>query len=159
MAHAVWIVSDLGAGELLCPIAVVTQGDGRKVIPFEAATQEEAIETGKLSFEQLRSSVDKWALAREGFYSLLGAGQPQTDVLTVSSWAKGLDEPIVLRQLFLPADKGGFTLVGPITISIHGLELDDSLQARFLAIAMEGVGSHPHGADWEHWSLPKSELN
>ena len=159
MAHAVWILSDLEAGELLCPIAVVTQGDGRKVIPFEAETQEEAVERGKLSLEQLRSSVDTWALAREGYYSLLGDGQPKTDALTVSSWAKGLDNLIVLRQLFLPVAMGGFTLIGPIGFSIHGLELEASLQAKFLTIAMEGVASHPHGADWEQWCAPKTQLN
>jgi len=39
MAHSAWIASDLEKGELVCPIAVITKGDSRKVIPFEAATQ------------------------------------------------------------------------------------------------------------------------
>jgi hypothetical protein len=159
MAHAVWIVSDLAEGELLCPIAVVTQGDGRKVIPFEAATQAEAIERGKFSFEQLRSSVDTWALAREGYYALLGSDRADTDVLTISSWAKGLDEPLTLRQLFLPAGRGGFSLIGPISVSIHGVALEDPIQSKFLSIAMEGVLSHPRGGEWERWCLPKNKVN
>ena len=37
----------------------------------------------------------------------------------------GLDEPITLRQLFLPAGRGGFSLIGPIAVSIHGLDLEE----------------------------------
>src|SRR5450631_2284473 len=152
MAHAAWIASDLEIGELICPIVVITKGDTREVIPFEAETQAGAIENGKRSFEDLKSSVDAWALAREGLTSILGSDQPKMDSLAVSSWVKGLDEPIVLRQTFRPKGKGGFNLLGPMVIAIHGLIPEDEVHARLLPPVMEGVSSHPHGSNWEHWS-------
>jgi hypothetical protein len=154
MAHAAWIASSLATGELICPFAVVTTGDARKVIPFEAETQAAAIENGKHSFEDLKWSVDAWALAREGLFSVLGRDQPKIDSLLVSSWVKGLDEPIILRQLFRPKEKGGFGLIGQIVVAIHGMIPSDEVHAQLLLPAMEGVCSHPHGSGWERWSRP-----
>jgi hypothetical protein len=151
MAHAAWIASDLEKGELVCPIAVITKGDSRKVIPFEAATQAEAIESGKRTFDDLKSSVDTWALAREGLFSVVGSDQPEIDSLVVSSWAKGLDEPIILRQLFRPKEKGGFGLIGQIVLVVHGMVPPDDAHAKLLFTAMQGVRSHPHGSSWERW--------
>ena len=152
MAHSAWIASDLEKGELVCPIAVITKGDSRKVIPFEAATQAEAVESGKRSFDDLKSSVDAWALAREGLFSIAGSDQPKIDSLVVSSWVKGLDEPIILRQLFRPKEKGGFGLIGQIIVAIHGVVPSCEVHARLLLPAMQGISSHPHGSSWERWS-------
>lgn len=100
LAHAAWIASDLPAGELFCPIAVVEIGDSREVIPFEAVTQEEAIRLDKQKVAELTGAVDRWAFAREGLWSRLSSDTPKLDVLSVTAWSNGLDEPLILQQCF-----------------------------------------------------------
>lgn len=66
MAQAANIASVLDVGELICPFAVVTKGDSRESINFEAATQDQAISEGWASLEKYKEYFDLWALAREG---------------------------------------------------------------------------------------------
>jgi hypothetical protein len=152
LAHATWIVSDLEEGELLCPIAVVTKDDERKVIPFESDSQAEAIERGKNSLEELKDSVDRWAFAREGLLSIEETNDPKQDVIAVSAWVQGLDEPIILQQIFKPKASGIFSLIGPIRIAIHGQRPTEDVQLGLRLIAMQGVASHPHGSQWRRWA-------
>lgn len=151
LAHAAWIASALSAGELICPFAVVVRGDEREVILFEAESQADAISRGKASFDELRPEVDKWSLAREGLYSIAGENAPKRDVIAVSSWAKGLDEALILQQLFEPAASGKFGLTGDIIISVHGMAPPGTAQKHLVEIAMKGVAQHPHGWKWGSW--------
>jgi hypothetical protein len=152
LAHAAWIASDLEPGELICPVAVVTRGDERKVVPFEASTQAEAIERGKASFSEFRDEADAWAFVREGLFSVVGEDAPKRDVLSVSSWVKQLDEPIVIQQLFRPKSQGGFCLIDDLMISIHGSMPSYDVHTRLCTIAMEGIAQHPHGERWSQWA-------
>ncbi len=152
LAHAAWIASDLGAGELICPIAVIQKGVVREVIPFEAESQVQAINRGKASFDEFKDDVDAWAFEREGIFSIAGGDAARKDVLTVSSWVKQLDEPITLQQLFRPKAKNGFCLVGDLMISIHRAIPPDDVHGRLRTIVMEGVSLHPQGGNWNYWS-------
>jgi hypothetical protein len=116
MAHAAWIVSDIEEGSLLCPFALLQTGDERHVVAFESESQAESVERGKASFDEQRGIVDFWGFAREGLLSNLGSDEAKVDVLTVSSWKRGLDEPVVLRQCFVPNTQGSFRLLGPLEI-------------------------------------------
>jgi|26BtaG_2_1085354.scaffolds.fasta_scaffold31013_2 hypothetical protein len=115
LAHAALIASNLNGEELICPFVVVTKGDTRQVLDFEADTQEEAVEKGKASLADLQDQIDSWALAREGLRSQPGSAE-KIDVLLVSAWAPGMDDPLVLIQAFNPAKTGNFCLFGPLEI-------------------------------------------
>ena len=156
LAHAAWIASDLQDSELICPIVVVTRGDAREVIPFEAESQAEAISMGNASLEELKNSVDAWALAREGLFSIPNGDAGKKDVLTVSSWVEGLDEPITLQQLFNPNSKGEFGLIGGLIISVHGQIPPEDTHSKLRHIAMQGVIQHPHGKEWNRWATMAS---
>ena len=151
LAHAAWIASDLPAGELVCPIAVVEIGDSREGIPFEAATQEEAIRLGKQKVAELTGAVDRWAFAREGLWSLLGSDSPKLDVLSVTAWSNGLDEPLLLQQCFSPTAKGTFQLLDSIKIVVHGVASSEKLNGRIMPIVLQGINQHSKGENWVRW--------
>lgn len=145
LAHAAWVISDLEAGEPLCPIGVVEVADSREIIPFEAQSQEEAIRLGKQKMVELTGTVDRWAFAREGLWSILGSDSPKQDVVTVSAWSAALDEPVILRQAFSPRSKGRFTLIGPVVIAIHGTSCTEEIQSRLIPIVSRGIAQHTQG--------------
>jgi hypothetical protein len=152
MAHAAWIASDLEEGSLVCPFALVQTGDEQHVVAFESETQAESIARGKANFDEQRKSVDFWAFAREGLLSYVGSDQAKIDVLTVSSWKRGLDEPVVLRQRFIPKAQGSFRLVGPLEIAVHGMIPAESTQKALRTLAVQGIQQHSHGDLWVAWS-------
>lgn len=84
LAHAAFIASDLAEGELICPFAIVTKDDRREVVPFEAESQAEAVESGKASLAEFKDQIDYWGLGREGLWSEPDAPE-KTDVLIVST--------------------------------------------------------------------------
>jgi len=146
MTQLASIASVLEKGELVCPFAVVTQGANRQSIEFEARTQDEAVSEGWASLDKYRDHVDLWALAREG---LANGPNGKEDVLVVAAWTHGMPEPVVFQQGFLPKDKGGFALIGPVVV-------DDQPEAELDRIAegfMEGVHEHPKGHLWKTWHL------
>ena len=162
LAHAAWIASDLPAGELVCPIAVVEIGDSREVIPFEVATQEEAIRLGKQKVAELTGAVDRWAFAREGLWSLLGSDSPKLDVLSVTVWSNGLDEPLLLQQCFSPTAKGTFQLLDSIKIVVLSFVVSGNSHSALEAKRLYGrhYGSFAqasctvrkiHGSGRRHW--------
>ena len=151
LAHAAWVISDLEAGELLCPIGVVEVADSREIIPFEAQSQEEAVRVGKQKMAELTGSVDRWAFVREGLWSIIGSASPKQDVVTVSAWSAALDEPVILRQAFSPRSKGKFTLIGSVVIAIHGTSCAEEIQSKLLPIVSSGIAQHPQGEKWSSW--------
>jgi hypothetical protein len=138
-------------GELICPFAVVEKGDSHEVIPFQATSQEEAIRLGKHKVEELTGTVDRWAFAREGLWSLLGSDSPKLDVLSVTAWSKGLDEPIILQQCFSPTAKGTFRLLDPIKIVVHGVACSEEIKDRVMTIVLQGINQHSKGENWVRW--------
>jgi hypothetical protein len=144
MAQAASIASNLEIGELICPFAVITKGENRQSIEFEAATQDEAISKGWDSFQTLKDQVDIWSLAREG---LQKGADGKVDVLVVVAWAHGMEEHAVFTQEFSPKSKGAFSLVGPVAIQDQpSTELD-----RIAISFTEGIQAHPKGHLWASW--------
>ncbi len=150
MAHAALVASELEEGELVCPFAVVEKDGRREVWDFEAETQEEAIERGKASLHQLELGTDAWAFAREGLMSRPDSPDKQ-DVLLVSAWAPGLEEPLVLIQAFNPAPAGGFALIGELEIHAGSEALAPNVEAVLQAEALNGVALHPRNIPWAVW--------
>jgi hypothetical protein len=144
MAHAAAIASALKEGELICPFVVVQEGEYRRSIDFEDETQDRAVERAWASLIELGDRVDLWALAREG---LKRGPNGKDDVLIVAAWTKGMDEPIVFVQRFLPKAKGGFALVGPIEVQGQAPSTLSAVGQQFLL----GVTTHPKGRLWSRW--------
>ena len=154
MAHAALVASQLEEGELVCPFAIVEKDGSREVRDFEAETQEEAIERGKASFHQIAPGTDAWAFAREGLMSRPGSSDRQ-DVLLVSAWAPGLEEPLVLIQAFNPAPSGGFALTGELEIHAVGEPFNAIVEATLQAAAFNGLARHPRNVPWSKWHSHK----
>jgi len=153
LAHAAWIASDLEDGSLVCPFAIIQTGSEREVVAFESDSQAESVERGKASFEDYKERVEFWSFAREGLLLHVGGDEPKVDVLTVSAWRQGLDEPVILRQRFHPRMKGSFKLVGPIEVAIHGMIPPEPTRSTLGLIAIQGVKQHPHGELWATWTV------
>jgi hypothetical protein len=144
MVQAASIASVLKIGEMICPFAVVTKGDSRQSIAFEAATQDDAVSEGWASLDKYKEYFDLWAFAREG---LMRGTEGKDDVLIVAAWTHGMTEPVVFVQRFLPKAKGEFALVGPIIAQeCPPTELD-----RVAESFLNGVHEHPKGHLWQSW--------
>jgi hypothetical protein len=149
LAHAAWIVSDIEKGDdLLCPIGVVEVADSREVIPFEAASQVEAIRLGKQKMEAMTGSVDRWAFARDGLWSIKDSNSPKQHALTVTAWSDALDEPVLLTQIYSPRSKGVFKRLAPTMIAIHGTQYIEEIHTKLFPIVAAGIAQHPHGGRW-----------
>ena len=148
LAHAALIASDLTGNELICPFAVVTEGDRRQVLDFEADTQAEAVERGKASLAELQDQIDSWAFVREGLWSQPGSTK-KIDVLLVSAWVPGMGEPLVLMQAFNPAKTGNFCLLGPLEIIQDGQSVAPELADQLTSAAQDGIASR--NVPWASW--------
>ena len=153
LAHATWSVSDTTVDELLCPLAVVQDGDGRRLLRFEAESQELAIESGKDAMRDLRRADTTYAFAREGQWRPDGPGTAAEDLLTVEFWAPPMTEPQALLLPFRRADRDATFSVGtgPLLV-LDGVivPLEDAQPA--IDVVLEGVQSHPAAAElWQAW--------
>ena len=150
LAHAAFIASDLPEGELICPFAIVTKDDRREVVPFEAESQAEAVENGKASLAEFKDQMDFWGLGREGLWSEPDAPE-KTDVLIVSTWTHGMEEPVILMQRFRPAATGQFVLLGAVDIVVGGHVLPSDKAGPLRALVSDGIGMHPSDVPWASW--------
>lgn len=152
LAHAAFIASDLPEGELICPFAIITKDDRRQVVPFEADSQAEAVENGKASLAEFKDQIDYWGFGREGLWSEPDTTD-KTDILIVSSWTHGMEEPAVLMQRFRPAASGQFLLLGAIDIVLGGHVLASDQAAPLRALASDGIAMHPSQVPWASWQV------
>lgn len=144
MTQVASIASVLKDGELVCPFAVITKGENRQSIEFEALSQDEAVSEGWASLEKYKEHLDLWAFAREG---LINGPDGKEDVLLVAAWTHGMLEAVVFLQRFLTRAKGGFALIGPVVAQ----DQPEAELGRIADALMEGVGEHPKGHLWHSW--------
>ena len=151
LAHASWSISD--TPELLVPLAVVQTNGERQLMRFEADTQEEAITHGKAKMASLGSSVDAWALAREGMFNENGQ---KVDVILVDPGGKGVEHRVTLIQRFEPYSKRHhFRLIGEPELIIDGHWQDSAKVKDDLATVRRGILEHPKVAPlWTDWHKP-----
>jgi hypothetical protein len=148
LAHAAWNVSDTAEDERLCPLAIVEEvGGGRRLLRFEADTQESAIESGKATMREAAASSAAWAFARESAWRRADMTEQQ-DVLTVDFWARGMASEATLLQPFERSKSGGeFRLLGDPALVVDGRMASGSEAARSLQAIEGGVMTHPAVAD------------
>lgn len=150
LAHSAWSVSDLPAGELLTPLAIIESSGERRLLRFEADTQNEAVARGKAHVSSLGATVDAWAFAREG---LMPYGGSKVDVLSVDFWVKGMDKSITLVQRFVPyAREGCFRLIGEPMLIVDGVSQPTAATRLELRSVLQGVQRHEKvAALWSSW--------
>lgn len=150
LAHAAYIASDLPEGEFICPFAIITKDDRRQFVPFEAESQVEAVASGKASLAEFKDQIDYWGFGREGLWSE-PSFTDKTDVLTVSSWTHGMEEPVILMQRFRPAATGQFLLLGAVDIVFNGQVLTSDKADPLRALVSKGIAMHPSQVPWASW--------
>ena len=153
LAHAAWSLSDTDDGELLSPLAVVEQHDGaRRLMRFEADTQEQAIIAGKTAMRDSSGDVAAWAFAREGAWSKMKSDHTG-DVLAIDFWAKGMAAAATLTQPFNRAVNGSrFRIGGVPTLLVGSALLSADVARPHIDAIMAGVRAHTVVAElWPTW--------
>lgn len=149
LAHAAWSVSDLPEGQLLVPLAMIEEGSERKLVRFEAETQEEAISKGKEFVLEQKAAASTWAFAREG---QINTATGYVDILVVEAWSDGMAEPITYIQPFQPFASGSFKLLGPAVPVVGGSMLSPEASEPYLAELYRGISSHGKAVSlWASW--------
>jgi hypothetical protein len=146
--HCAEIADDNRQGELICPFAVLWNLEGRRVVAFEAETQEEAVERGWLSLEESRERGEWWAFGREG---LIRTDNGALDVLLVSLWTPDQDDPFTVTQSFGRSDDGGMYLIGQSELLLGGRTGAQSVLKWDTEALRRGIESHPKGTRWAAW--------
>jgi len=150
LAHAAWSASDLAEGDLLVPVAVVEVNGERRLLRFEAETQEQGIARGKSAMQDAMVTADAWAFARDGLFE---RGGHKVDVLSIDFWAKGMPKPVTLVQEYQPfARSGKFRIVGDPMVVVEGVAQAPAAVANVLEGVRAGIRSHPKVAGlWNSW--------
>lgn len=149
LAHCAAIADSNRAGELICPFAVVTGTDGRRVIDFESDTQQEAVAKGWGSLNEAKSSELWWAFGREGIYREPdGRG---TDVLTVSVWLPCMSHHYSITQRFGRGGDQELYLIGEPVLLGHKADLAEPVARWDHPSLARGIASHPQGSRWAEW--------
>jgi hypothetical protein len=150
LAHCAAIAATNEPGDLICPFAIYEQAGQRQVVNFEAESQDAAVTAGWEHFEQAKASADYWALGREGYFTFPDG---RSDVLVVSVWKRGMEQPMALLHRFTPTSEGPFKLRGPTEANI-GESLFTQPEHPFLTKAVtEGIANHPKGGQWDSWRV------
>jgi hypothetical protein len=153
LAHAAWSLSDTEDDELLCPLAVVESREGeRRLVRFEADSQEEAIIAGKTAVREATPEAAAWAFAREAVWRRLDSDE-RIHVLAIDFWAIGMPNAATIMQHFNRATNGGrFRIGGLPALVVNGMQLSASIASPSITAIMEGVQSHTAVAElWPTW--------
>ena len=149
LAHCAAIADANRDGELICPFAVITDPEGRRVVDFESETQEEAVSKGWASLPEAKSKRIWWAFGREGIYREPdGKG---TDVLTVTVWTPRMKYPHSFQQLFGRGPDQAIYLIGEAMALKHEGEYAEPIERWNKAALARGISSHREGNRWSGW--------
>lgn len=157
LAHAAWSVADAPHADLLVPFIIVRSDGQQELIPFEAATQDEAIEEGKRAAARLAGRAEAWAFAREGTLRTRDGDSAQ-DVLVVEFGAKDVGGRYVLIQPYQRATGDrAFAIVGDSVLTHAGAVLDGDDARPVRDGIAQGIGQHPAAAPlWPTWQMPQT---
>ena len=148
LMHSAAIAEGNNADELICPFAILMNSQGRRVVDFEADTQQDAIEHGWACLDQSRERDELWSLAREGLKRTQTAA---LDVLAVSVWAPGQSEPFTVVQAFGRDSGRHFHLIGEPELFVGGRDSIPVPSGWGVDALYRGIASHPKGKRWSSW--------
>ena len=153
LAHAAWSISENEDGEQLSPLAVVETHEGeRRLMRFEADTQEEVIAAAKVAMRDATRDAAAWAFAREAAWRRMGSELPG-DVLAIDFWAAGMPAAATIMQHFNRATNGGrFRIGGVPSLVVSGTQLSPDVASASITAIMAGVHAHAAVAElWPTW--------
>ena len=146
LAHATWIITDLGPGELYVPQALCIKDGELSLNVFEADTQVEAVANSKAFMENEAENFDGCAFARDG---LVRQGDKPVDILIIDMANE--DGDFVLTMIQPYSKEEGMRLLGPETfLTPDGSVVADDTANALRPITGEGANSH-EGAN-ENWT-------
>ena len=149
IAHCAAVADANREGELICPFAVITDTEGRRIVDFESETQEEAVAKGWASLPQAKAEKVWWAFGREGIHREPdGKG---TDVLAVTVWIPGMKYHHSFTQRFGRRPDQSLYLIGSTEALKHEAEYAEALPSWNEEALARGIGSHPKGTQWSRW--------
>ena len=154
LAHAAWSLSDCEDGDLLSPLAIVEEHDGaRRLLRFDAETQEEAIIAGRAAMRDASATSAAWAFAREGAWRAMGS-EGAGDVLAIDIWAQGMTGVATLMQPCERARRGArFRIGGAPTVVVGDRLLEREAAHAIAAEIVSGVSAHAIvAALWPSWT-------
>jgi hypothetical protein len=157
LAHAAWNVSDLPADELLAPLALLQEHGERRLVRFEATTQEEAIAAGKAAMDDAYQSTDGWAFAREGVWRPAGESTAPQDVLVLDFWGHPMEAPASIVLPFRRLNERlPFQLLSEPVFVVEGRMMRSEDSRPLLAALADGVQSHDAVAPlWASWQADR----
>jgi hypothetical protein len=148
MAHSALIGDSLEPGELMVPYVIFEQSGKRKVIDFEADTQELAVENADKKLIELSSKEGVWAYSQDGLITTENGNKQ--DGFFFKVWTPGMTKALEAYQMY---DSTPFKLVGSIQIlNFEETGLDIDTTEEFINALTDGISSHPSaGQKWESW--------
>ena len=149
MVHALWVMSELPEGQLYVPSALCETSTGeRELIVFEANTQVEAIDRGKVFLSSPPDRFIRCAFARDG---QVNTSVGYVDILNVTMWERPAGEVAIVTQPYRPPFKGSFALLGSEVLIIDGqIALSSQYKTERSDIH---IGGAEHGGAAEKWRL------
>jgi hypothetical protein len=149
MAHALWVMSELPEGQLYVPSALCETSTGeRELVVFEANTQVDAIERGKVFLSSPPDRFIRCAFARDG---QVNTSSGYVDILNVTMWERPKGEVAIVTQPYRPPFKGSFALLGSEVLIIDG---QIALSTQYLNERFDiHAGAAEHGGAAEKWRL------
>lgn len=158
LAHATWIIADLGPGENYVPQALCLKNGKLVLNVFEADSQVEAVANGKAFMEKEAAQYDGCAFARDG---VIRKGDKPVDVLTIDMAGESGSPFITLIQPY--SKDSHLRLLGlEVFLTTNGDVVDQTATEALTPIVREGASSH--SAALENWTklnanrLPPTDL-
>jgi len=148
LVHCAAVADANREGELICPFAVVEDGDGRRAIDFESETQQEAVAKGWASLDEWKEKAQRWAFGREGTYR---SGNTTVDVLVVSTWMPEMLVPATVLQRFARDAEGGLYLIGRAELLLNKAGAAEQVDDWNEAALLRGIEAHPKETRWSGW--------
>ena len=153
MAHALWSVSDLPAGQDYTPQAICETSDGdRQLTTFDGANAEE-------SYAKLRdfasSETGRYAECALARTTVVASGEVKAPALVIDLFA-GPEPLLTIVQPFRPTASGGFRLLGPELMLAGHEQLPPRISDDASIALRDGAGDHPGMQDkWAEWNASR----
>jgi hypothetical protein len=148
LLHCAVIADGNRDGELICPFAMLRDTDSTRVLNFESDTQHEAVEKGWSSLAESKKRDEWWAFGREG---LARTATGAVDVLLVSVWVPGMEEPATISQSFARADDGSLYLTDEPDLVVGARDGAEHVSRWDRLALVRGIESHAEGGRWAEW--------
>jgi hypothetical protein len=158
MAHAFWITSELAEGELYVPQAFCEARDGsRELFVFEAETQLEAVNKGKIFLTEKATQFERCAFARDG---QANPGDGYVDVLIIDIVEGNMPSKLTIIQPYTAPARGNLQLLGDELLLTESGELSPEFVGQTIKSIRGGADSHSGASEvWASLNASRTATN